>query len=248
MNKIDFQKWLADKDHLEYSILLEIQDRPLKITLGVQPDDLIEEGQLERFVLTPLNVSSWTFEPTNTEIRLVEINTSNPLIELTFFQSMTSFQLVCEQIEVKKISCIQKSRSLNFNETSVTLSLPPQPLISPHFWLKKLEALNMDCCFRYFGGEAINLKKIKEDYSGYFLIRRSRIKESPRGVFISTSKSNSDSMFLILDCQDPKSYELWIKMITIVSYLKNAQIMIDEQIMDGEFWRQNMEKEYKKKR
>ena len=63
---------------------------------------------------------------------------------------MHEIHLECREIAVTQLDPAEKETLLSYNETWVTLSAPPQALLSPAFWIEALAEKGMQCCFRYF--------------------------------------------------------------------------------------------------
>jgi hypothetical protein len=111
--------------------------------------------------------------------------------------------------------------------------------------LKILKERQFDVSFRLYGGEPKDVNLVPEDYTGYFLAKNDRIKENVTGIFISAAKSASNSMYNIFECQDSKSYDLWIELIDVFSEIENSEIMIGDVLINKYIWKNQLAKQYK---
>lgn len=252
VNKKNIETWLEEMDYFEFSRLLEINHNPLSITLGYLSDEV---NIYNRVRITPTEVKNWKYKETKkffpsetTEIRQIELDKGiDDIFKLRLIHSFTEIQLECEQFETEEITPIEIKSKLNFNETWVTLTAPPQKLIKPEEWLEILKQRQFDVSFRFYGGEPKDVKLIVEDYTGFCISKNNRIRENPTGIFISAAKSTSDSMYYIFECQDSKSYDLWIELIDIFSEIENSRIMIGSVIFNKKVWKNQFVNQYKRR-
>ena len=253
VNKKNIESWLEEKDYFEFSKLLEIDENPLSITLGYMSDN--EVNKYNRVKILPVEVKEWKYNKSkmffpseSTDIRNVEFDTSSTnSINLKFIHSFAEILLKCKQFETEELSAIEIRPKLNFNETWVTLSAPPQQLVTPSQWLKNLKERKFDASFRMYGGEPKEVHSIAENYTGYCISKNDRINENPVGVFVSAAKSTIESMYLILQCQDNKSYDLWIELIDIFSEIENSKISIGDISFNKKIWKSQYLNQYKER-
>lgn len=249
----NIETWLEEMDYFEFSKLLEIQENPLSITLGFMHENDI--NLYNRIIIKPKEITNWQYNKSkkffpseSTEIRQVElIDNPSSNINIKFVHSYSEIILECKSFEVENISPIKIKPKLRFNESWVTLSAPPQIAIKPIFWLKELKKRSINAVFRMYGDVAKDIKNIPEDYTGYCIAKHDRLNDNPTGIFISASKSNSESMYVILQCQDEESYDLWIELIDVFSELDKSTISIGDVNFNQTTWRNNYKNEYQKR-
>lgn len=247
----NIETWLNEMDYFEFSKLLVVNNNPLTIILGYPSEEII--GKYNRIRISPIDVKKWKYKETKkffpsetTDIRQIDlVKEIDNIIKLRFIHSFAEVQLECKQFETEELSPIEIKPKLNFNETWVTLSAPNKNLIKPTEWLKILKERHFDVSFRLYGGEPKDDNLVPEDYTGYFLAKNDRIKESLTGIFISAAKSSNNSMYNILECQDSKSYDLWIELIDVFSEIENSEIMIGDVIINKMIWKSQLVNQYK---
>lgn len=120
-------------------------------------------------------------------------------------------------------------------------------MIKPQYWLENLTIRKFNASFRMFGDKAKSPEQISDNYTGYCIAKNDRLEEHPTGIFISACKVNDESMYLILECQDAKSYDLWIELIDIFSEISGASIQLGEVILNKTLWKNRIKREYLKK-
>jgi hypothetical protein len=249
----NIETWLDKMDYFEFSKLLGVNHNPLSITLGYQSEDV--GGKFNRIRITPIDVKHWKYKETKkffpsetTDIRQIDlVKDIDDIIKLRFIHSFAEVQLECKQFETNELPPVEIKPILNFNETWVTLSAPNKKLIKPLEWLEILKQRQFDVSFRLYGGEPKDVNLVPEDYTGYFISKNDRINENLTGIFISAAKSTSNSMYNIFECQDSKSYDLWIELIDIFSEIENSEIMIGDVIINNKIWKNQFANQYKRR-
>lgn len=202
-NRENIKSWLEEMDYFEFSILLEVEEDPLSITLGYSHQDDIK--LYNRVKLIPKNIENWTFNKSKkffpsatTEIRHVELlDNSSSNIHLKLVHSFNEVILECQATEFEELTPIAITPKLRFNETWVTLSLPPQQSIEPKYWLETLSDKKIQASFRLYGGEAKEIDKIATNYTGYSIAKDDRLKHNPTGIFVSASKTTTESTYVL---------------------------------------------------
>lgn len=251
INNNNIETWLNEMDYFEFSKLLGVIHNPLSITLGYPSEDIL--GKYNRIRITPTDVKNWKYKETKkffpsetTDLRQIDlVKGGDNLINLHFIHSFAEVQLECKQFGIEELDPIEIKPKLNFNETWVTLSAPSKKLIKPAEWVGILKQRQFDISFRLFGGEPKDVNLVPEDYTGYFLSKNDRIKENLSGIFISAAKSSSNSMYIIFECQDNKSYDLWIEIIDFFSEIENSEIMIGDVVINKKSWKNQFLNQYK---
>lgn len=251
IDKDNIETWLDEMDYFEFSKLLGVNHNPLSITLGYPSEDT--GGKYNRIKITPIVVKNWKYKETkkffpseNTDIRQIDLVKSiDNNIELRFIHSFTVVQLECKKFETEELIPVEIKPKLNFNETRVTLAAPTKELIKPSEWMEILKGRQFNVSFRLYGGEPKDVNLIPEDYTGYFISKNDRIKENLTGIFVSAAKSANNSMYNIFECQDSKSYDLWIELIDIFSEIENSEIMIADVIINKKIWKNQFLNQYK---
>jgi hypothetical protein len=247
----NIESWLDEMDYFEFSKLLGVKHNPLSITLGYPSEDII--GKYNRIRITPIDVKKWKYKETKkffpsekTDIRQIDlVKGIDNIINLRFIHSFAEIHLECKLFETEELSPIEIKPKLNFNETWVTLSAPFKKLIKPSEWVEILKQRQFDISFRLYGGEPRDVNLVPEDYTGYFLSKNDRIRENLSGIFISAAKSSSNSMYCIFECQDAKSYDLWIELIDVFSEIENSEIMIGDVIINKISWKNQYANQFK---
>lgn len=256
MNKNTFLEWMEEMDYLQSARLVAVHDNPLEIRIAYPfYDGMVVDGVdvYRQFILRPQATTKWTYKPTkrffaspNTEINMAELHESSPKIDLIFFHDIKDVRLICESIEIEEVEPIPIESGLTYNETSVGLSASLPAVLSPAFWLEEITARDIEACFRYYGGEELSLDKIPEDYSGYFLARKSRLSASHTGIFIGMSAPRNGRIYVGLECHDAPSYDLWVNLISIFSKLPDASVSIGKITMSGKEWVEKYEPRYRR--
>ena len=247
----NIETWLDEMDYFEFSKLLGVNHNPLSITLGYPSEDII--GNYNRIRITPTDVKNWKYKETKkffpserTDLRQIDlVKEVDNIINLRFIHSFAEVRLECKQFETEELNPIEIKPKLNFNETWVTLSAPPQNLITPSEWVEILKERKFDTSFRLYGGEPKDVTRILGDYTGYCIAKNCRIKENLTGIFISAAKSNNEGMYYIFECQDGESYDLWIELIDIFSEIENSTIMIGSVTFNNKLWKNQFLNQYK---
>ncbi|MDE5491038.1 metallophosphoesterase [Elizabethkingia meningoseptica] len=250
-NYSELNNWLLENYDFEESMVLEVNENPIEITIGQIISGNHEantEMQITRFKIIPSEVFEFTFDKQTMfpgeKYGLEEIIPLEPEfgIGLQFnsykINGYKSFKLLASEIKIEKLETLKTVFKPWVSNDEMYITSTLQEIPKPAFWIEKLAQNGFRTGFRYYAGQEKPVDKVPyPDYQGYFIQLKEKIDTTEKGLFFKhVSIDNGNLNITIYNSQIPEN--MWHCMTKILSDFQGVIIYSGNCKFSGEGWKE----------
>lgn len=246
-NYIDLSDWLAENDNFADGNIIEINENPLEIIVGLDIEGSYKANtkkKIQTYNIFPTEIICWTFDGTQTAIgedyciESIEAISYKEKVCLEFITT-EYFRLEAKSLIIEKGKIIETTYKPWISDSNIFATVRLKVVPQPSFWTEKLREYGYNVSFRYFSGEAKQLEDVPyPDYQGYYLQLNNRIQISNEGIFFMHLHLENENLSLNIENKDKELSEVWYVLNKIIADLPNAQINSGNCEYTGEEWKQ----------
>ncbi len=227
------KSWLDQNYWFEDGFISKIEQdsNVLIITVGFQTKGTYVAGEpmtIKEFDLKPKGISNWTFSDSGFKPGYDLCIEGLDLVENDFgirFETPNVFELTCESIDVSEPRKIETFTKPWISEREIFVSANMDSIPKPDFWLNSFKQYSANIGLRVFGDIIKEMDKIPyPDYSGFFIQRLDRIKESDKGIFIKSITQKGNDLNISFELNDAELKTEWNILFKIISNLNGLKV------------------------
>lgn len=146
-----------------------------------------------------------------------------------------TLRLDCERLDVVEREWTEVvPEFLSSREFFITVKGAPLP--APEQWVQALKVLGVNVAWRCFGGPAVPVAYVPNQYEGWFLQQTDRIDSTSGGVFFFTSRGNGTGFEIQLQRHDAEDDPVWSRCSQYLGNFKEAEVHCGNAKLSGSAW------------